>query len=220
MHPTARQNAKWFFAAYAAGRTELAIAEIGSQDVNGSLRDSSPPGAHYVGLDFIPGKGVDLVLTDPYALPLPSESQDIVVSSSCFEHSQMFWLVFLEILRILKSDGVFYINAPSNGPFHRYPVDCWRFYPDAAEALAAWGRRSGYQVVLLESYTTGQSGGCFNDFVAIYLKDEQQISKHPTRVLDRLNSFTNGRAYGDSVLRNHQVFPEDQRRLGEVGLLK
>ena len=33
------------------------------------------------------------------------------------------------------TDWLFYLNAPSNGEFHRYPVDCWRFYPDAGGAL-------------------------------------------------------------------------------------
>ena len=65
-----------------------------------------------------------------------------------------------------------------------------------------------------------QSGGYFNYFVAVYLKDQQQIAKHPTRVLDRLATFTNGWAYGRDAMRNPQVLPEDQRRLVEVGLLK
>ena len=80
-----------------------------------------------------------MVLDDPYHLPLASESVDVVVSSSRFEHVEFFWLMFNEVLRVFKPDGLFYLNAPSNGEFHRYPVDCWRFYPDAAQALVNWG---------------------------------------------------------------------------------
>ncbi|MDO9191143.1 MAG: methyltransferase type 11, partial [Sulfurimicrobium sp.] len=29
--------------------------------------------------------------------------------------------------------------APSRGPEHRYPVDCWRYYPDGYAALAKYG---------------------------------------------------------------------------------
>jgi SAM-dependent methyltransferase len=70
-----------------------------------------------------------------YKLPFADGSVDVVLSSSCFEHSEFFWLLFLEILRVLRPEGLFYLNAPSNGPFHRYPVDCWRFYPDSGNAL-------------------------------------------------------------------------------------
>src|SRR5690606_22164720 len=101
----------------------------------------APANVTYIGLDFEKAKGVDVLLTDPYTLPFENESVDVVVSSSCFEHSEMFWLVFAEILRILKPNGLVYLNAPSNGVVHRYPVDCWRFYPDAGEALATWGKR-------------------------------------------------------------------------------
>jgi hypothetical protein len=40
--------------------------------------------------------------------------------------------------RIVKSGGLIFLLAPSRGPEHRYPVDCWRFYPDGFRALAKW----------------------------------------------------------------------------------
>lgn len=32
------------------------------------------------------------------------------------------------------------VGAPSRGPEHRFPQDCWRFYPDAYRALAKYTR--------------------------------------------------------------------------------
>src|SRR5690242_17879182 len=125
MHPSALKFGKRFFDAYAVSRGT--VVDIGAQDLNGSLKDVCPKRLKYVGVDFAAGKGVDVILKDPYKLPFEDRSADFVVSSSCFEHSEMFWLLFLEILRILKPEGVFYLNVPSNGIFHRYPVDCWRF---------------------------------------------------------------------------------------------
>ena len=69
----------------------------------------------------------------------------------------MFWVSYLEILRILKPVGLFYLNAPSDGAVHKYPVDCWRFYPDSGQALVTWSKRNGFNNVLLECYT--QMGG-------------------------------------------------------------
>lgn len=145
MHPTAMDNGRRFFATYLDASAPALILDIGSQDINGSLRQAAPAGARYVGLDFAAGRGVDRVLDDPYRLPFDDGVADAVVSSSCFEHVDMFWLTFNEILRVLRPGGLFYLNAPSNGAFHRYPVDCWRFYPDAGDALVRWAcaRASG-----------------------------------------------------------------------------
>jgi SAM-dependent methyltransferase len=152
MHPTAIINCKNFFDVYSKSFKEnqtTKVVEIGSQDVNGSLRSVAPKNFEYIGVDFQSAKGVDIVLDDPYSLPFDNDSIDIVLSSSCFEHSEMFWLVFLEIMRILKPNGLFYLNAPSSGSFHRYPVDCWRFYPDSGRALVSWSQRSGGNAQLL-----------------------------------------------------------------------
>lgn len=156
------------------------VVEIGAQDVNGSLREVAPPGVRYIGMDFVVGKGVDVVLTDPYCLPFDSESVDVIVSSSCLEHSEMFWLSFTECLRILMPDGLLFINVPSNGAFHRYPVDCWRFYPDAGSALVTWVKRQGMAPALLESFITPQHEDVWNDFLAVFVKDEACIRQHPT----------------------------------------
>lgn len=212
-------NCKSFFETYASSfssRDGLKIVEIGSQDVNGSLREVAPSACEYVGVDFIAGKGVDIVLSDPYSLPFESNSADIVLSSSCFEHSEMFWIVYLEILRILKPRGLFYLNVPSNGAFHRYPVDCWRFYPDSGRALVSWAKRSGMSTVLLESYVSSQMGDIWNDFVAVFLKEESFVGDFPNRIVEKRSDFHNGLVYGKSDLLKLSSSPEDQLKLAVI----
>ncbi len=54
------------------------------------------------------------------------------------------WLTIVEIARILRDGGLAFIIAPSAGPVHRFPRDCWRYYPDGFPALAAY---AGLEVV-------------------------------------------------------------------------
>jgi len=213
MHATAMNHGRLFFETYLHRRPRSTIVEIGAQDVNGSLREVSPLGCQYVGVDFVAGPGVDVVLDDPYRLPFDDASIDAVVTSSCLEHSELFWLAFLEMLRILKPDGLLYLNVPSNGAFHRFPVDCWRFYPDSGAALVKWARRSGYQPLLLESFTGRQDQHEWNDFVAVFLKDEAQLAAHPERILSRHRNFDNGYRHGAAEFENGQFVPEDRRKL-------
>lgn len=200
MHQSAKFYGQQFFNVYCAENwiEDFTIVDIGSQDINGSLREVAPDSANYIGLDFAEGVGVDLVIDDPYCLPIPDSTVDMVVSSSCFEHAEFFWLSFLEIARVLKPGGFIYLNSPSNGKFHRYPVDCWRFYPDSGEALAAFARRSGCQISLCESFVGARSEeDNWNDFVAIFTK-QIDTSKMPSRlVIDRVEGYTNGRTYRD-----------------------
>jgi SAM-dependent methyltransferase len=216
MHPTAMSNCNQFFKTYSdhfARNKSTRVIEIGSQDVNGSLRETCPPEFEYIGVDFVDGKGVDIVLEDPYVLPFESASSDIILSSSCFEHSEMFWLSFLEIMRVLKPGGLFYLNVPSNGSFHRYPVDCWRFYPDSGNALVSWAKRNGYNPTLLESYISNQYLDQWNDFVAVFLKDVSQISNYNNRIIDRFTDFKNGIKHGESQLIQPANTPEDRLKL-------
>ena len=86
MHQSAIFYGQRFFETYCADKElhHVTVVEIGSQDVNGSLREVCPSGVHYIGLDFVEGNGVDIIIDDPYKLPLLDASADIIVSSSCF----------------------------------------------------------------------------------------------------------------------------------------
>ena len=151
------------------------------------------------------------MIEDPYHLPFADGEADICVSSSCFEHSEFFWLSYLEVMRILKPGGLFYLNVPANGHFHRHPVDCWRFYPDSGTALKNWARRNGYETELLESFVGMQSRDIWNDYVAIFVKDKAYADRFPRRIQDDLKSFTNGRALGREGFTHFSAVPQDQR---------
>jgi len=211
MHDTAMLYGSAFFKTYLPDAKRLTILDIGAQDVYGSLRSIAPAGNNFIGVDFVSGKGVDVILTDPYRLPFEDESVDVILSSSCFEHSEFFWLLFLEIQRILRPTGLFYLNVPSNGAFHRYPVDCWRFYPDSGRALERWARRNGYQTAMLESFTGTQSKDIWNDFVAVFVKDAHEAAPYPNRMLSRLR-HTNGQTADGDELSHFEFYPEDYRR--------
>ncbi len=213
MHPSALKNGKLFFETYAALLAGATVVDIGAQDVNGSIKDVMPPHLLYIGVDFVHGKGVDVVLDDPYKLPFADASIDIVVSNSCLEHSEMFWLIFLEMLRVLRPNGLLYLNVPSNGDFHRYPVDCWRFYPDSGQALVTWARRNGLRPQLLESFVSEQYMGPWNDYVAVFVKDEQFSSSHTGRMANAKSDFSNGTVAGQQDLLKPRQRTQDQLNL-------
>ena len=107
MHQEAMINGALFFKTYLEPLEKTSIVEIGSQNVNGSLREVAPNKSNYIGVDFCKANGVDVVLDDPYKLPFSDNCFDAVVSSSCFEHSEMFWILYLEIIfRILGQLGL------------------------------------------------------------------------------------------------------------------
>ena len=151
MHDTAMMIGEQFFLSYLgeADQTEVAILDVGGMNMNGSLRSVADRRWRYVSADLSAGDGVDVVLDDPYELPFADGTFDATISSSCFEHDALFWLTFLKMSRVTKTGGYVYLNVPSNGPFHRYPIDAWRFFPDAGLALAKWGQRCGMPMTSL-----------------------------------------------------------------------
>jgi hypothetical protein len=126
----------------------LLILDLGSLDVNGSYRehfDLAP--WTYRGMDLTPGANVDIVLKNPYKWKeIGANSVDVLISGQAFEHIEFFWITMLEIARVLKPGGLSCTIAPSAGIEHRYPVDCWRFYPDGFSALARYVRLEALEV--------------------------------------------------------------------------
>lgn len=158
MHQSSIEKMTQFRDRYLSARANepLRILDLGSQDVNGSYRPLfSEEAWHYVGLDMASGKNVDVVLRTPYAWrEVASGSADVVISGQAFEHIQYFWITMLEIARVLKPGGICCILAPSSGPEHRYPLDCWRFYPDGMESLALFA-----QMEVIEAVTEWEDKG-------------------------------------------------------------
>ncbi len=163
----------------------IRILDVGSYGINGTYRDifSDEMKFSYAGLDLQPGPNVDYVPENPYAWPeLEDEYFDVIISGQAFEHIEFPWLIINEMKKKLKINGLICIVAPSRGPEHKYPVDCWRYYPDGFRALAKW---AGLRV--LEAKTcrgaSGFSDGSdqWGDSFCILCKDESENSTKNTK---------------------------------------
>jgi SAM-dependent methyltransferase len=146
MHSTSYSKMKSFLRAYISqfpigpgGKTR--VLEVGSKSYEGqqSYRTLLSDEAYdFVGLDLESGLNVDLVPSLPFVWPeIPDESFDICISGQTFEHNPFFWVTASEIARAVVPEGYICLIAPGAGPVHRYPMDCWRFYPDSWSAICA-----------------------------------------------------------------------------------
>ena len=211
LHKSAYISGGKFFSRYVTV-SPVSILEIGSYNVNGTLKDFQPEGAKWVGVDIENGPGVDLVIDDTSALPFEDSSFDYVVASSVFEHDPTFWSTFSEMVRVLKNGGSIYINSPSNGMIHRYPIDVFRFYPDAGKALEKWGQSIRPELRLAESFIGKHDGEPWNDFCAVFSLGKSQAIQTIFSDTDCENVW-----HGDTFLENtFAEFPQDQRIVREL----
>ena len=222
MHPSALNSFEKFVSIYLKFIENPHILEVGSLVKNehnkiksNILRSSVDVKFKYTGLDIEDGPNVDLVLKDPYKIPLADKTIDVVVSVSTFEHTEFFWLTYLEVLRILKPEGLFFLNVPSNGIYHRQSTDNWRFYPDSIIALEKWGRKNNFNPKVLEHFTTDHKGrDIWCDYVSVTIKDEKFCNKYPKRIVDEINNFRNGRTNNSDKILNYTSIPQDMSHWG------
>jgi SAM-dependent methyltransferase len=93
---------------------EKDIFEVGSYDVNGTIRKIFAGCRTYVGADLSVGPGVDVVGSG-HEIDKPDESFDLTLSCECFEHNP-FWLeTFKNMHRMTKADGYMVITCASRG---------------------------------------------------------------------------------------------------------
>ncbi len=118
------------------GLAELQTLEIGSANVNGSVRQffTGP----YLGVDLEQGPGVDLVVQPGY-IPLPDASFAVIVSTEALEHDVRPWDTLCECARLLRPGGWLLLTCRGfhqGGcfPFHN-PPDRWRFSSDAMRTM-------------------------------------------------------------------------------------
>ncbi len=143
MHTSSHEKVAAFVSTYLDQfrSTHLDILDVGSQMVAGQVLTYrtlfDDPEWNYTGLDVESGLNVDVIPADGYRWnELESDSFDVIVSGQTFEHIPFFWATAFEIGRALRPGGLALITAPGRGPYHRYPVDCWRFHDDGFVAVA------------------------------------------------------------------------------------
>jgi SAM-dependent methyltransferase len=219
MHEASFEKMRAFRAAYITLDSErpLRVLDVGSGCGEGSLSYRelfSPPDFSYTGLDVAQGHNVDLVPEDTFQWSeLDNESFDIVISGQMLEHNPYFWISCAEIARVLVQGGLTAVIAPSSGHPHRYPFDCWRFYPDSWSSICQY---TGLD--LMETY---RERIAWNMVVpGTYWRDAMMIARKPffadmiaqSSFYDRIDTIVSTRVAAPQPAKGRKVLgPAGQR---------
>jgi SAM-dependent methyltransferase len=184
----------------------IRVLDVGSGCAPGSLTYGElfkPPCFTYVGLDIMEGHNVDVVPEDIFSWEtLTSESFELVVSGQMLEHNPYFWVTLAEMARVTVAGGLIVCIAPSTGNPHRFPYDCWRFYPDS------WASMCEYiGLELIEAYRERKSWR--KTIPGTYWRDAMMIARKPvfdnesaqTRFHERLAEIVSTRRPGPEPVR-------------------
>jgi SAM-dependent methyltransferase len=126
------------------------VLELGSKYVNGSVRPLIEKFCfprEYIGIDIEAGRFVDLILSAEDVVDYFGErSFDVVISTELLEHVKDWRVVFGNIKKVAKQDGVVLLTTRSKGfHLHGYPNDFWRYEPEDIRAIFA-----DFEIVRLE----------------------------------------------------------------------
>jgi len=90
------------------------ILEIGSQNINGSVRDFFPVAREYLGIDLGLAKDVDWTIPGEL-IELPNGWADVVISTECFEHCRNWDRVLINMIRVSKPGGLILVTCAGIG---------------------------------------------------------------------------------------------------------
>lgn len=88
-----------------------------------------------VGVDMIPGPGVDVVHDMEEPLPAGLGTFAHIECFSVLEHSRRPWLLAANIERLLESGGTLWVTVPWMWRRHGYPSDYFRFTTEGIKAI-------------------------------------------------------------------------------------
>jgi len=118
----------------------VSVIEMGSLNINGTVRDFYDNPKIYIGVDLDNGPGVHLVCQGQ-DVDFPDESFDVAVSAECFEHNPYWLETFVNMHRLAELFVVFTCagdgrpehgttrTTPGNSPF----TLSWDYYKNLNE---------------------------------------------------------------------------------------
>jgi len=89
------------------------VLEIGSLNINGSVRTFFKD-CDYTGIDVANGKDVDVVSNGENYYE-KANTFDVIISCECMEHNPMYQKTWLNMLRMLKNDGLLIMTCATFG---------------------------------------------------------------------------------------------------------
>lgn len=134
--PVAHPEQAEFFdrvrASYPAAFEQAGVLEVGSLDINGSVRNLFRD-CSYVGVDLALGPGVDLACQGQL-VEFPSGHFDTVISAECMEHNPFWRETIANMLRMTRAGGLVLISCATTG---RLEHGTKRTNPDASPFTSA-----------------------------------------------------------------------------------
>jgi hypothetical protein len=112
--------------------SNVSVIEMGSLNINGTVRDFYTNVDRYVGVDLSEGPDVDLV-SHAERVEFPENSFDVAVSAECFEHNPYWLETFINMHKIAK-DFVVFTCAGEGRPEH----GTRKFHPDTSPFTLGW----------------------------------------------------------------------------------
>jgi len=89
------------------------VLEIGSLNINGSVRRFYND-CEYTGIDVAPGNDVDIVSNGENYYE-KANTYDVIISCECMEHNPMYQKTWLNMLRLIKDDGLLIMTCATFG---------------------------------------------------------------------------------------------------------
>jgi len=141
---------KWFVSNLQLLPVKSTTLELGSLDVNGSVREYMGP--EYVGIDIEDGDSVDVVMNaNDIGKKFEENEFDCVLALDLLEHDKYFWKTLAGVKKVLKPGGIFVVVVPTFFfPVHRYPKDYWRIGEDGMREVVF----DGYELLKLDKVFT------------------------------------------------------------------
>lgn len=103
-------------------RSHLRVLEIGSLDINGSIRPIFHPFAEkYIGIDMQEGPGVDIVVDA--AKFVHFEYYDVIICAEVFEHTPYWKQIIQNSYNNLIDGGIFIATMAGEGRYPHSAID-------------------------------------------------------------------------------------------------